>query len=168
MSKYRIYWRKFIPYFMGITFAAVLIFLDQLTKHLAASHLEPDIAHNFINGFLNFMYNENSYALFGFLPFGTWFFIMLAILIPGPFIFLYIKPLVKGMRVFLVLCFSGAAGNIANILQHGYVVNFLQFEFFNIPIINLADVYIVCGALALIIITFMPDKAGAKDSIKLE
>jgi signal peptidase II len=66
------------------------------------------------------------------------------------------------MRLFLVLCFAGAISNITDILQHGYVVNFLRFEVINVPIINLADVYIICGALSLIIITFLPNKKDVK------
>ena len=153
-------------YLIGIVCTAVLIFFDQFTKRLAVLFLEPDVVHTFIDGFLEFKYDENSYPFFGLLPVGTWFFIICAVIIPVVFIYFYIKPLFKGMRVFLVLGFAGAAGNIVNIFQHGCVVNFLRFEFINVPIINLADVYIICGSLFLLIITFIPNKKDKKSTAR--
>jgi signal peptidase II len=47
----------------------------------------------------------------------------------------------------LALIFAGAAGNYADRIWRGYVVDFVHLAHW--PVFNLADVYITLGALSL-------------------
>ena len=49
----------------------------------------------------------------------------------------------------LVLVLSGAIGNIIDRLFRGYVVDFFEFTFFEWPVFNVADIYVVVGVILL-------------------
>ena len=49
----------------------------------------------------------------------------------------------------LILILSGGIGNFIDRMYFGYVRDFLKFEFINFPVFNLADVFIVIGAILL-------------------
>ena len=44
---------------------------------------------------------------------------------------------------------SGAVGNIIDRLFRGYVVDFFEFTFFEWPVFNVADIYVVVGVILL-------------------
>ena len=64
------------------------------------------------------------------------------------------------MRVSLVMVLSGAIGNIIDRLFRGYVVDFFEFTFFEWPVFNVADIYVVVGVilLALMIVFVVKDE----------
>ena len=53
------------------------------------------------------------------------------------------------MRVSLLLVLSGAIGNIIDRVFRGYVVDFFEFTFFDWPVFNVADIYVVVGVILL-------------------
>lgn len=58
----------------------------------------------------------------------------------------------------LVILVAGAVGNMIDRIYNGYVVDFLYFELINFPVFNVADCYVVVGAiLAVILIIFYYD-----------
>ena len=60
---------------------ALLIFLDQFTKHLAVIHLQDKPAFKIIDGVLELNFLKNSGAAFGMLQNQKVFFILVAVLI---------------------------------------------------------------------------------------
>ncbi|GLS82555.1 signal peptidase II [Paraferrimonas haliotis] len=59
-----------------------------------------------------------------------------------------------------VLIIGGAIGNLVDRLQHGFVVDFLDFYWgsYHFPAFNVADIAISCGAALLILEAFYPQK----------
>ena len=55
--------------------------------------------------------------------------------------------------VILVL-FSGALGNMIDRVFRGYVVDFIYVSLVDFPTFNLADVYVVCGGIILVLLVF--------------
>ena len=53
------------------------------------------------------------------------------------------------LRVSLVMVLSGAIGNIIDRLFRGYVVDFFEFTFFDWPVFNVADIYVVVGVIVM-------------------
>ena len=47
---------------------------------------------------------------------------------------------------------GGAAGNFIDRAFRGYVVDFIYVSLIDFPIFNLADIYVVCGGIALVIL----------------
>ena len=59
-----------------------------------------------------------------------------------------------------MLIMAGAWGNAIDRLFRGYVVDYFEFTFFNWPVFNVADIYVVCGAvlMALIVLFVIKDE----------
>ena len=48
--------------------------------------------------------------------------------------------------------FGGAAGNFIDRLFRGYVVDFIYFSLIDFPVFNMADIYVVCSGILLVIL----------------
>lgn len=46
---------------------------------------------------------------------------------------------------------AGAIGNLIDRLRLDYVIDFFYFELINFPIFNVADVYVSCGMVLLVL-----------------
>ena len=70
-----------------------------------------------------------------------------------------------GKRLSISLLFAGIVGNLIDRIVFGYVKDYPHFTFFgySYPIFNLADVFIVCGAILLIWIIWKEDKKDEKN-----
>ncbi|MDL2248652.1 signal peptidase II [Tyzzerella sp. OttesenSCG-928-J15] len=152
----------------------LLTVIDQISKYLASVKLMFCDDIMVLPGVLSLTYHENRGAAFGLFQGGRWFFLIFALIIFGAIIYYYVK-LPEGkvygwIKVFLVLVLAGALGNSVDRLINGYVVDFLQFEFINFPIFNIADVYVVCGTflLAWAILFFVKDEPVEAKEIKDE
>lgn len=135
----------------------VIVILDQYTKNLAITNLQPLSYSEFLPGFLSFHYHENKGAAWGMLSDSRWVFMTassIAILFII-FYFLYMK--IKKEKVPLLLSVSlsffcgGGIGNMIDRVAYGYVVDFLKFEFIDFPIFNVADSFITIGAILIMI-----------------
>ena len=51
----------------------------------------------------------------------------------------------------LSLLLAGAAGNFIDRITRNYVVDFFYFEWINFPIFNVADIYVTCSIVLLLI-----------------
>ncbi len=96
----------------------------------------------------------NTGAAFGLFPkWGDFFILIAAIVIVA--IILYYHHLPRGqwlMRVALGLQLGGATGNLIDRLRRGFVVDFIDLNFWplhNWPVFNLADASIVTGVTLL-------------------
>ena len=73
--------RKGILLLIDVIFLAILIFLDQMTKHFAVVSLKGQTPVKLIDGVLEFNYLENRGAAFGMLQNQKFFFIFIAVVI---------------------------------------------------------------------------------------
>ena len=135
----------------------VLIALDQLTKYIAVTNLQPIHKVVVINGFFNLTYIENRGAAFGAMQGARWFFVILAavVIIAGG-IYYARMPKTKNtllLRISMLLIGGGTIGNVIDRLFRTYVVDFLDFIIFgyDFPVFNLADIFIVVGTGLLMI-----------------
>lgn len=135
--------------------AAAGILLDQWSKHLATVHLkghEPMIVWDKL---LQLTYLENRGAAWGIGQGKQMFFLILGIVVLAVIAYLYVKiPYHKRyipMRILAVLFVCGAAGNMIDRALRGYVVDFFEFRFISFPVFNVADIYVVCAAIGIVI-----------------
>ena len=149
---------------LWLALAALVVVLDQLTKWLILGAYQlGDFTP--ITGFFNIVRAHNTGAAFSFLAGGSgwqrWFFVALALGACG-----FITWLLRahaGQKLFAIslsMILGGALGNVIDRLQHGYVVDFLDFHwpflsglFYrgHFPAFNLADAAITAGAIGLIL-----------------
>lgn len=129
----------------------VLILLDQISKFAAVKYLKPIGNFTVIEGTLDFTYVENRGAAFGIMQNHRWIFITVTLIITIALIIYKIKsrPQDKVLNTSLCLIISGALGNLIDRIFRGYVVDMLEVTFIEYPVFNVADCFVVTGAILL-------------------
>ena len=149
---------------LPIIAVVILILLDQGTKFWALASLKPIHNMTLVEGFMDLTFVENRGVAFGMFSGQRWFILLLTGIIAVGLIWFYkVMPKKKEyfpLRVSLVMVLSGAIGNIIDRLFRGYVVDFFEFTFFEWPVFNVADIYVVVGVtlLALMILFVVKDE----------
>lgn len=135
---------------MFITMLIVIVLIDQITKFLAYTYLQPHSTVPIINKFFYLTYVENRGAAFGIMQNYVWTLaIITSIIIIAAVYYLYINPdLNKTMRYSIALIIAGAIGNLIDRVRLGYVVDF--FDFVVWPVFNIADSAVVIGTAILV------------------
>lgn len=164
--------------FIGFILMNILIFLDQITKKLAVIYLKDQPAIPIIKDVFELKYLENTSAAFGMDPISLLhnifkfeaftqnpelylnvrmgFFYILTIAMICVFIWGFLK--IPNNRRFLfldwILLFmtAGAIGNLIDRVSQQFVVDFLYFKLIDFPIFNVADIYVTCAAIALLVL----------------
>ncbi len=137
-----------------ILIAAGLVGIDQLTKWLAVLFLKGADPVSVIRGVFSFTYTENRGAAWSMFEGQQWLLIgvtsvmivgLLAVLLSGRF---------RKHRLATfggILVVAGGIGNLIDRIFRGYVVDFLQTDFMDFPIFNVADCFVVVGAVLLFV-----------------
>jgi signal peptidase II len=182
--------------------AAVVVVADQITKWLAVSGLTEsfgkaatfsDKMSHFlwdrhplraspvavVDNFWHFRYVENPGAAWGFLSgsasaLRTPFFLLVSIFAMG-FIIAYFKktlPQQRILRLGLALVFGGAIGNFLDRVRLGYVIDFIEWHYYDKfawPTFNVADAAITVGVgiLVLDMILQKPEVASPRPEDEL-
>ena len=147
-----------------LAWAVLLIVIDQITKMLILGHYRLGDA-TYVTSFFNIVRAHNTGAAFSFLAsaggWQRWLFTGIG-LAAAAFIVWQLRAH-PGQKLF---CFAlssilgGAIGNVVDRVQHGYVVDFLDFHwnflsglFYrgHFPAFNVADAAITVGAVCLIL-----------------
>lgn len=151
-----LYKMKRFPYLLhGITFI-LLLFIDQITKHIVRLHLKAEPI-SVIKDIFSFHYLENRGSVWGILQGKVDILLVVSVILLAIMIYVYIK-MPKRKEYFplfwiIVFMVAGAVGNTIDRLVFGYVTDFLYFELIDFPIFNIADCYItVCAFLTIILI----------------
>lgn len=163
---------------ISIILVAVLVALDQITKQLAVHFLNGKAPFVIIKDVFELKYLENQSAAFGmdpisllhkifnfevfnnnpqlFLNVKMIFFVILTIVMIILFCFLFVRipneKRFKYMDLILIFFASGAIGNCIDRVIHNYVIDFFYFKLIDFPIFNVADIYVTCSALAVLIL----------------
>lgn len=142
----------------GLLITVLLTVVDQVTKYLASSHLIGTAGVSVIPGVFELFYLENTGAAFGMLDNRQWFFIIIAVLMAGAAVYVYLhlpsESHYGGLRLVCILIASGAVGNMLDRILHGYVIDFLYFSLIHFPVFNVADCYVCVGAALAVILLF--------------
>lgn len=144
---------------IGLVISAVLIFIDQLTKRLAVTHLKGQEPIVLWKNVFELRYLENRGAAFGILQNQRMFFLILTVLVLLVIIYVYLKRIPNERRflwlnITAVLFFAGAIGNFIDRFVQDYVVDFFYFCLIDFPIFNVADIYVTVAAFLLILLGF--------------
>jgi signal peptidase II len=103
---------------------------------------------------------ENRGAAFGILQNQIWFFVIITfvmIIVLGYMFFKY-KNITNLSRLSLVFIAGGAIGNFIDRIIRGFVVDFIDVRFgnfYDFPVFNIADSFVVCGTALLIILMLL-------------
>ncbi|SRR6056297_1507220 len=141
---------------------AILI-LDRITKYMAAMHLQKIDTIPIAQGVIHLTYAENTGAAFSILKGRQ----SLLIIITGMVIIVMCyyfwrerKHMSALANIAMSMVIGGATGNWMDRIMFDYVIDFIDFRLIDFAIFNVADSFIVVGAVLLgYIIIF--DKASA-------
>lgn len=148
---------------------ALALALDYLSKAWILARFQPGDVHPVIPGFFNLTLGLNPGAVFGFLAdapasFRIPFFAVVGVAALGFFGYEFLKEETPTLqRLALGLVIGGALGNGYDRVLRGAVVDFLDFVFggWHYWAFNLADSFIVCGAILLGWSMLRPARHGA-------
>lgn len=165
-------------FYRSTFFVAILVIIDQFTKVLAVAFLKDKQAIPIIKDVFELQYLENTSAAFGMDPISLLhkifqfdifiqnpelylnvrmgFFYLLTIVMIWLLGWFYLRiPSEKRFRYLdwiMLFMIAGAIGNLIDRAVQQYVVDFLYFKLINFPIFNVADIYVTCAAIALLIL----------------
>lgn len=140
----------------------ILVLIDQGTKLLALRYLkdQPDLP--LIPGVLELNYLENRGMAFGLFQGKRLMLILLCAVFFAAFLYFYIKVPKTAYYLPLILIslfmFAGAFGNFIDRLIRGFVVDFIYISLIDFPVFNVADIYVVCSGILLVLFTLLKYK----------
>lgn len=140
----------------AILFICILIVPDQWTKSMAVTSLKGNPPLVLIPNILEFVYVENTGAAFGTFQGMRSIFLILAPVVCVILFILFMKLKDEKKYTPLRFCFlfiiAGALGNFIDRLRLSYVVDFIYFKLIDFPVFNVADIYVTCSCILLILL----------------
>ena len=129
------------------------IALDQISKYLAVLFLKGGGTVNVIPYLIDFIYVENPGAAFGSMTNQRWLFmVMSTVAIIGIAAYLSVaRPKSPLLHYSLLMIMTGGIGNMIDRIALKYVVDFIDFAFFDFPTFNVADCYVTIGSCVMVL-----------------
>lgn len=166
-------------YILPIVCIAFLTAIDQLSKFIIQGTFQLYESKPIIRDVFHITYIQNTGVAWGLFKGGRIIFLivtLLALVFCG-YIYMNISgsKKYKGVKVCLIFLVSGAIGNMIDRIKLAYVVDFLDFTWIDFPIFNIADIYVTCSMIVLIILCIFVYKnedldiiLGSKETEEIE
>ena len=144
-------------------FMALIVAADQITKALVRARI-PFAAfaedRPLIPGVLGLTWAENEGAAWSMLSGMRWLFLALvAVFFIGAAVLIRKKWITKPVELWCLAAIGGGAlGNAVDRALRGTVTDMLQTLFIRFPVFNVADCFITCGAVALVVYVLFFDR----------
>ena len=150
-------------------FAASIVAVDQITKFLTVAHIGLYQHVEMLPGGLGLTYVQNTGAAFSSFEGMQWLFAVIFLIFTGLILWEYFKkpqPFTRLERWCIAAIYGGGLGNMIDRLRYGYVVDMIKTEFMEFPVFNVADCFITCGCIMLLVHLVFFNKAFWKDGKK--
>ena len=135
-------------------FSAGVVALDQYTKYLTVANIAQYADVPFIPGFLGFTFVKNTGAAFSSFEGQQWLFALIFAVFTAAILWEYFKkpmPFTTLERFCIAAIYGGGLGNMIDRVRLGYVVDMIETKFMDFPVFNVADCFICCGCVLLLI-----------------
>ena len=153
---------------MGLMAAGIVV-ADQLTKLWIVNNFELYEKMAAIPGIFRLTYVQNTGAAFSSFQGMQWLFALIFAAFTLLIIFEFTKKKM-GFSAFerwcIVAVWAGGLGNMIDRVRLSYVVDMIQVEFMDFPVFNVADCFITCGCIALLVSLVFFNKSFWKDEKK--
>jgi lipoprotein signal peptidase len=152
---------------MQLLIIAAAVAIDQISKHLIVSAMQPLETIPVIGSVFQLTYIQNTGASFGIFQGAQVFFLIataVTLVVLGIYMVMARRKQTVWLRVSLSLVVAGAVGNFIDRIIFGYVRDFLDFSGLYFPwIFNVADSCLVAGSIMLgIYLLFMHKEKDGK------
>ncbi len=160
----------------SLLIAAAVIALDQLSKYLVVQNIAEGGFVRCIDGVFHLTYIKNRGAAFGMLSEHRWVFMVVsAAAIIAILVYMWReKPKSMWLKTALGMIVGGGVGNMIDRTLSGSVVDFIEVDFVDFAVFNVADsfVTVACGILIVYLIAEAvrenkskePETAGADEN----
>ena len=156
----------FLYYFL---FSAGIVIADQVTKYLTVANIPLYADVPFIPGLLQLTYVQNTGAAFSSFEGQQWLVALVFLVFTAGILYEYFKkpmPFTALERWCIAAIYAGGLGNMIDRLRLGYVVDMIETTFIDFPVFNVADCFITCGCILLMIHLFLFNKEFWKEEKK--
>ena len=143
-----------MQYLFMALFVAVVTALDQVTKWLTVANIDLFGRVEAIPGLFHLTYVQNTGAAFSSFQGMQWLFILVFVAFTAGIIWEFSKkrlPFTTLERWCLAAVYAGGLGNMIDRLRLGYVVDMIALDFMNFPVFNVADCFVCCGCILLLV-----------------
>ena len=150
-------------------FVALIAALDQLTKAITVANIPIYGEVGFIDGFFHFTYIQNTGAAFSSFEGMRWLFVLIFTALTLAIGWEMVKktmPFSKLEWWCIAAIYGGGLGNMIDRVRLGYVVDMIEVEFMKFPVFNVADCFITCGCILMLISLAFFNKEFWKDGKK--
>ena len=156
----------FLPFAL---FVGAIVAADQFTKSLTVANIALFEDIPFIPGLLQLTYVQNTGAAFSSFEGQQWLFALIFAI----FTLMILREFFKksmGFTTFEWWCiaaiYGGGLGNMIDRVRLGYVVDMIETTFMEFPVFNVADCFITCGCILMMIHLLLFNKDFWKDGKK--
>lgn len=134
---------------MYIFMGTLLVVIDQMIKYNVNNKMFVGQTYPIIENFLHITYVKNTGIAFGLFKNNNLFMIIVILIIILIVIYFYKKEKNKNflLSVATTILLSGAIGNLIDRIFYGFIIDYIDFQFW--PAFNLADSLVVIGSILL-------------------
>lgn len=133
---------------LGVTAA------DQISKVLVVQNIPLYSQVEVIPGLFHLTYVRNTGAAFSLFQGMQWLFLVVFLALTVAIIWEFSKkrlPFTTLERWCIAAIYAGGLGNMIDRLRLGYVIDMIEVEFISFPVFNVADCFVTCGCILLIL-----------------
>ena len=156
-------------YILLVLMAVGAVALDQFTKYWTVANIPLHGQLEGISGLFRLTYVQNTGAAFSSFEGQQWLFALIFAVFTGLIIYEFFKNSM-GFTTFERWCiaavYGGGLGNMIDRLRLGYVVDMIETKFIDFPVFNVADCFITCGCILLMISLIFFNKEFWKEEKK--
>ena len=152
-----------------VLFTVAVVAADQWTKYLTVTNIALYQDIDFIPGFLGLTYVQNTGAAFSSFEGQQWLFALIFAVFTAAVLWEYFRspmPFSKFERWCIAAIYAGGLGNMIDRVRLGYVVDMIETKFMNFPVFNVADCFITCGCIAMMVSLVLFNKEFWKEEKK--
>ena len=135
-------------------FAAGIVAVDQWTKFLVLEQI-PLYGHvDAVPGLFHLTYVRNTGAAFSSFEGAQWLFALIFVALTVGIFYEYFKkrlPFTTTDRWLIAAIYGGGLGNMIDRVRFGYVVDMIAVDFMDFAVFNVADCFITCGSILLVL-----------------
>ncbi len=147
-------------------FALGIAALDQVFKLLVTAYIPFGTQVNVWEGVFHLTHVHNYGAAFSSFEGMRWLFVLIFAVLTAALLWEYFKkpmPFTKLERWVIAAVYGGGLGNMIDRVRLGYVVDMIEVEFVRFAVFNVADCFITCGCILLILRLIFFNKAFWKE-----
>ena len=159
--------KNILPFIIMVSVFVGFLIFDLISKQVVENNIELGSKKMIIKGFISFFTVHNFGAAWSIFSGKQIFLIIFTIIFLLLMIFYYIKEKSKSyiFNISYGFILAGTFGNLIDRIFLGYVRDFINLEFMEFPVFNIADICLTVGVglfMLYIIILAFKEKSGEK------